>query len=268
MTRKRRQPRLRKNFDRMRKSGIRLKSPDDIKRIRESGIILSELFSLISRMDLDGITTWDIDSFADDFIMKRKGRAAFKTITDYNYASCISINSEAVHGIPSRKRKVQQGDLVKIDSGVALNGYFSDACHTFPVGKASPEAEKLVASCRKALMAGIGFALAGFTTGDMGYAVSESASDDDFSIVKKLAAHGTGFSLHEPPRIPHYGARGGGLILMEGLVFTLEPIMNAGKPDVVKSENRYTLVSADGSLSAQFEHTIAITGEGPVILTA
>ncbi len=251
----------------MRTGKIRLKSPEEIKRIREAGIIIAGIFRTLSGDDLEGETTWEIDSFIDDFIVKRKARAAFKTLRDYNYASCISINNEIIHGIPSKKRKVNNTDILKIDIGIVLNGYFADSCFTFTIGRVSSETERLVTAAKEALFRGIREALPGNRTGDIGEAIEEYTGEKGYSVVREFAGHGTGFSLHEPPRIPAFGTRGRGYRLREGLVAAIEPAVNQGTGEVTRSENGWTLLTADGKLSAQFEHTVAITEEGPLILT-
>ena len=251
----------------MKKNIIRLKSSDDIKRIRDAGIIISELFKSISIRSLEGISTWELDSYSDDFILKKKARAAFKTLRNYDYASCISINSEAAHGIPSKKRKISTGDLVKVDIGIALKGYFSDACYTFPVGAISKNATKLIQVCRRALQISIDEVKPGARLGDIGNAIQVYTEKNGYNVVKKFAGHGIGFSLHEPPAIPHYGKKGKGMILQEGMVVAIEPIINEGGPDVVIMDNGWTANTSDGKLSAQFEHTIAVTKNGPIVLT-
>ena len=203
-----------------------------------------------------------------NFIVKSRARAAFKTVKNYGYATCISINNEAVHGVPSRKRRIAGGDLVKVDVGIALNGYFSDACSTFPAGEPGEAAMRLLQACRQSLDIAIGMCVPGAAIGDLGHAISGHGESRGFAVVKKFAGHGIGFALHEAPVIPHYGVPGSGLRIPAGLVFALEPVMNAGSEGVVPGENRWTQVTADGSLSAQFEHTIAVTENGPLVLTA
>lgn len=247
---------------------IRLKSPDDLKRIREGGAIISDIFRTISEMALQGISTWEIDTFIDGIIVKRGARSAFKTIQNYDFASCISINNEVVHGVPSKKKRVKEGDIVKIDIGIALNGYFSDSCWTFTVGKISDDARRLVASAGEALERAIGVMAPGNFTGDLGHVVETYARERGYSVVKQFTGHGTGFALHEPPQVPHYGRPGTGVLLAEGMVLAVEPVLNKGRAEVKVLDDGWTAVTADGLLSAQFEHTVAITSRGPIILTA
>jgi len=249
------------------KGEVRLKSADDIKRIRESGKILAGIFSKISLMPLDGVSTWELDTIIDDQIVKKRARSAFKTVLGYDYASCISINSEVVHGIPEKRKFIKNGDLVKVDIGIALNGYFSDACRTFMVGRVGEVAERLTRSCSESLEKAISALIPGNRMGDLGSIIEDYAAGSGFSIIKTLAGHGVGFALHEPPIVPHYGKRGQGILLREGLVIALEPIFNEGSPDVVSGDDGWTLYTADGNLSAQFEETVAVTENGPLILT-
>jgi methionyl aminopeptidase len=251
----------------VKKGNVRLKTPDEIKRIREAGIIIADIFRALSGEDLAGKTTWEIDSFIDDFIIKRKARAAFKTLRDYNYASCISINDEIIHGVPSKKRKVADADIMKIDIGIVLNGYFADSCTTLSAGTITGEAERLIQCAREALFRGIEQAVPEKSTGDIGHAVEDYASSRGFSVVREFSGHGTGFSLHEPPSIPSFGSKETGYRLREGLVIAIEPALNQGSGSVKKSGNGWTLLTADGKLSAQFEHTVAVTENGPLILT-
>jgi methionyl aminopeptidase len=245
---------------------IRLKSPDDIKRIGDSGAILSDIFGQISKGTLPGISTWDLDSMIESIILRRKARPAFKTVPGYNASSCISINNEVVHGIPSKKRKIIRGDLVKVDIGVVLNGYFSDACQTFFSGLVTDNAKALVEVTRESLENAIAVMLPGNRIGDIGCAIQEHAEGRGYSVVRSYTGHGIGFSLHEPPIVPHYGRKGSGMMLEPGLVLAVEPMINEGGHAVRILADGWTAVTADGKLSAHFEHTIAITTEGPLVL--
>jgi methionyl aminopeptidase len=251
----------------MRNKRIRLKSPDDIQRIRDAGSIIAEIFRKLIRTSLAGVSTWEVDAMIESMIMKRKGRPAFKTVPRYGAASCISINSEVVHGLPSKKRKIKSGDLVKIDTGVVLNGYFSDACRTFAVGKTAESAMRLAATTEQALERAISVMRPGNRIGDIGNAIQEYAEAHGYSVVRNYTGHGVGFALHEPPVVPHYGKKGTGNILEPGMVLAIEPMINEGGNAVRLLDDGWTAVTADGSLSAHYEHTIAITGNGPVILT-
>jgi methionyl aminopeptidase len=251
----------------MRNKRIRLKSPDDIQRIRDAGIIIADIFRKLSRLSLAGISTWEVDAMIESMIMRRKGRPAFKTVPRYSAASCISINNEVVHGVPSKKRKIKSGDLVKIDTGVVLNGYFSDACRTFTVGKTADNAMLLAATTLESLGCAIAVMRPGNRIGDIGHAIQEHAEARGYSVVRNYTGHGVGFALHEPPIVPHYGRKGAGNFLEPGMVLAVEPMINEGGYAVRLLNDGWTAVTADGSLSAHFEHTIAITESGPLILT-
>lgn len=247
---------------------VRLKNDDDIRRIKECGLIIHSLFRVIHSMNIEGISTWELDTFIEDYIMKRKARAAFKTVRGYSYASCISINSVASHGVPSRKNRIKNGDIVKIDTGTVMNGYFADSCVTFKVGPVSETAERLVDAAYKALFAGIKEVYPGNNIGDIGFAVESFVKSLGYSVVKNFTGHGVGFALHEPPVVPNYGSKGTGESLRAGMVMTVEPIVNEGSDELIVLDDGWTSVTSDGRLSAQFEHTIAVTEAGPVILTS
>ena len=247
---------------------VRLKTDDDIKRIKESGLIIFRLFKTINSMNLEGISTWELDTYIDDFILKSKARPAFKTVRDYSFASCISINQIASHGIPTKKKKILSGDIVKIDTGTVLNGYFADSCSTFKIGITTPEADRLVDAAYAVLQKGIDEVESEKYTGDIGFAVEKCTRELGYSVVKNFTGHGVGFALHEAPVIPNYGEKGKGTILRPGMVLTVEPIITEGSDELVVQEDGWTSITSDGKLSAQFEHTIAVTKNGTVILTS
>ncbi len=247
---------------------VRLKTDDDIKRIKESGLIIFRLFKTINSMDIEGISTWELDTYIDDFILKNRARPAFKTVRDYSYASCISINQVASHGVPTKKKKISSGDIVKIDTGTVLNGYFADSCSTFKVGKTTPEADRLVNAAFTVLQKGISEVASEKYTGDIGYAVENCTRELGFSVVKNFTGHGVGFALHEAPVIPNYGEKGKGTVIRPGMVLTVEPIITEGSDELIVQDDGWTSVTSDGKLSAQFEHTIAVTKNGPVVLTS
>ncbi|OHD64400.1 MAG: type I methionyl aminopeptidase [Spirochaetes bacterium RBG_13_51_14] len=251
----------------MRSTRIQLKSPDEILRIQDAGIIIAGIFRKLSRMSLDGLSTWELDSMIESMIVKQKGRSAFKTVPRYNASSCISINNEVVHGVPSKKRKIKNGDLVKIDTGVVLNGYFSDACYTFMVGKVTDNAKRLTVAARESLQRAIEVMKPGNRLGDIGHAIQAHVESRKYSVVRNYTGHGVGYALHEPPIVPHYGKKGTGILLEPGMVLAVEPMVNEGGHAVCLLEDKWTAVTADGSLSAHFEHTIAVTKQGPIILT-
>jgi methionyl aminopeptidase len=252
----------------MRQGPVQLKSGDDIRRIEESGHIISELFAYLGGMSLVSASTWEIDTEIERFIGRKKGRAAFKTLRGYNYASCISINDEVVHGIPSRKKRVREGDLIKIDVGVVYNGYFSDACITLAAGRAEDPAGELLRSCMDILAGAIAVMGPGVPLGQIGNIIEENAGAGGYSIVRSHTGHGVGFALHEPPVVPHFRNSGQNMLLREGMVLTVEPVLCMGSGDVRHHPNGWSTCTADGSLAAQFEHTIAIVENGARILTA
>ncbi len=247
---------------------LRLKSPDDIERIREAGRIISQIYSSLYGMQLEGLSTLEIDRFVEEMIRKKKARASFKTVKNYGHATCISINDEIVHGIPSKKRIIRRGDIVKIDIGVARNGYFADRCDSFAVEPVSPGAQKLLRVTQESLRRAIAVCRPGNRLGDIGSAIQRCAERQGFSVVRDLTGHGVGFAVHELPTVLHYGKRGTGSPLLAGMVIAIEPMINAGGPEIVARGDGWTIATADGALSAQFEHTVAITPEGPRVLTA
>jgi methionyl aminopeptidase len=250
-----------------RKPGIKLKSSDDIKRIKESGKVIAEIFRIIPGISLTGLSTLQLDEFIEDIIYKAKARPSFITVRNYNHATCISLNEEVVHGIPSKKKIIKKGDLVKIDIGVVKNGYFADGCCTFAMKPVPKIADKLISVTYKALEMGIELLYPGSRLGDIGAAIQEYVEDQGFSIVREYGGHGVGFAVHELPGVLHYGVKGTGKIIREGMVLALEPIVNEGTYEVRVLDDGWTAVTTDGKLSAQFEHTVAVTKDGPVILT-
>lgn len=247
---------------------VRLKTDDDIKRIADCGLIISRLFRKLEDMDFDGLSTWDIDTIIEDYIIKSRARPAFKTVRGYSFASCISVNAVASHGVPSKKVRIKSGDIVKIDTGTVMNGYFADSCSTFSVGDIGESARRLVNTAYQALMTGISEIAIGKTVGDIGHAVDSFAREKGYAIVKNFTGHGVGFALHEPPVVPNYGTKGKGVELTEGMVITVEPILTEGSDQLIVMDDGWTSITSDGSLSAQFEHTIAVTKNGPLILTS
>lgn len=247
---------------------VRLKTDDDVKRIKESGLIIFRLFKKINSMNLEGISTWELDTFIDDYILKNRARPAFKTVRGYSFASCISVNQVASHGVPTKKKKILSGDIVKIDTGTVMNGYFADSCSTFKVGDVTSEADHLVEAAFTALKKGIAEVEPDKYTGDIGFAVDKCVRELGYSVVKNFTGHGVGFALHEAPVVPSYGEKGKGTLIRQGMVLTVEPIVNQGSDELIVQEDGWTSVTSDGKLSAQFEHTIAVTKNGPVILTA
>ncbi len=234
----------------------------------EGGRILGATVTLLEREVRAGLSTADLDSMAEQFIRSHDGAVpAFKGLYGFPGSVCTSINNEIVHGIPSRRRVLREGDIVSIDVGVGYRGYFTDSAVTVPVGQVDAEAERLLSVTQSALAAGIAAARAGAHIGDIGSAVQEVVERAGFSVVKDLVGHGIGAEFHEEPQVPNYGKPKRGVKLVPGLTLAIEPMVNAGSPATRTLPDKWTIVTVDGSRSAHFEHTIAITENGPRVLT-
>jgi methionyl aminopeptidase len=248
---------------------IQLKSAREIEIMAEGGRILAATVAMLERETRPGISTADLDAMAEDFIRGHDGAVpAFKGLYDFPGSVCTSINNEIVHGIPSRRRLLREGDIVSIDVGVGYRGYFTDSAVTVPVGQVDAEAERLLAVTRSSLAAGIAAARAGADIGDIGAAVQAVVELAGFSVVRDLVGHGIGAEFHEEPQVPNYGKPKRGVKLVPGLTLAIEPMVNAGGPGTRTLPDKWTIVTVDGSRSAHFEHTIAITENGPRVLTA
>ncbi|MFW6366562.1 MAG: type I methionyl aminopeptidase, partial [Spirochaetota bacterium] len=244
-----------------------LKSADDMARIAEAGRILNTIFSGLSRQDLVSHTTLEVDSWIQHTIRACRARSAFETVNGYGHASCISLNDEAVHGVPSRRRRIQNGDVVSIDIGVVKNGYFADACRTFVAGIAVKDVALFVHRAREILDAGLSRIRPGLPLYELGRTFETEASAHGYSVLKQFTGHGVGYSLHEAPVILHYHDPAHGLPLQEGMVIALEPVVAQKPCDVQKDADGWTVKTVDGTLTAQFEETVAVTKDGPRILT-
>lgn len=231
-------------------------------------LVAGVLRFLESRIE-PGVSTADLDRWAEEYIRRHRGaEPAFKGLYGFPATLCTSINNEVVHGIPAADRTLEEGDLISIDVGVKLDGYFGDGAMTFAVGRVAPQARRLLETTRRALDRGIEAAQPGNQIGDISAAIQETAESAGFSIVHELVGHGIGTRPHEEPQVPNYGRRGQGLRLRPGLVIAIEPMFNAGSGDIRTLDDHWTIVTVDAGLSAHFEHTIAITEDGPEILTA
>jgi methionyl aminopeptidase len=247
---------------------IQLKSAREIERMAAGGRILAATHELLARSISAGMTTRDLDALAEDFIRSHPGAApAFKGLYGFPRAICISVNEEIVHGIPSVKRVLQEGDIVSIDIGVSYEGMFTDAAATVLVGQVDEEKRRLVEVTRRSLEAGIAAAQPGAHVGDIGHAVQSVVEEAGFSVVRELVGHGVGSSPHEDPQVPNYGKPKRGAKLSPGLTIAIEPMVNLGGPQTRTLADKWTIVTLDGSPSAHFEHTVAITESGPLILT-
>jgi methionyl aminopeptidase len=244
------------------------KSTAEIERMRQSGRIVRQVLDHVRSMVAPGVTTMDLERAAEKKIAELGAKPAFKGYYDYPCVLCTSVNEEIVHGIPSEKRALKDGDIVSIDCGVVLDGYYGDAAITVPVSEAvKPELRKLLTVTEESLYRGIDQALIGNSVGDVGAAVQEHVEANGFSVVREFVGHGIGTRLHEEPQVPNFGARGHGAKLREGMVLAIEPMVNYGKPETKVLGDKWTAVTVDGSFSAHFEHCVAVTKNGPVILT-
>jgi methionyl aminopeptidase len=247
---------------------ISLKSDEEIERIARAGAIIAALYRVLPGEARPGTTTGALDRFAEEFIRDHEGAIpAFKGLYGFPATLCISVNHEVVHGIPSERRRLVEGDVVSVDCGVKLNGFYADAAVTLPVGAISAEAERLLEVTQEALRQGIAAAKPGNRLGDIGAAVQEVAERAGYGIVRELVGHGIGREPHEEPQVPNHGRRGRGMKLEAGLVLAIEPMLNAGTGNVRTLADRWTVITADRRISAHFEHTVAVLDHGPRILT-
>ena len=245
---------------------IIIRSPREIEQIRKANVVVAEVLERLKARVVPGVTTDELDGISEEIILSRGAVPAFKGYRGYPKTLCVSINEEVVHGIPN-KRKLKEGDIVSIDVGTNLHGYFGDAAITLPVGEVTPEAKRLMEVTEKALSIGIGMAKVGNRLFDISHAVQAWVESNGFSVVRDFVGHGIGKSLHEDPQIPNFGSPNQGPRLEQGMVFALEPMVNEGTYEVRVLEDGWTVVTADGKPSAHFEHTIAITDGEPEILS-
>jgi methionyl aminopeptidase len=245
---------------------IFLKSPEEIEKMSASGKLVAEILLEVRNRIKPGVTTQELDLLAARLSLKKKARPAFKGYHGFPYSLCVSVNEEVVHGFPSGRRLVD-GDIVSLDFGVYLDGYYGDAALTQSVGQVAPEAERLIQVTRESLLKGLEQARAGRRLGDISFAVQQHVERHRFSVVRQFVGHGIGKSLHEDPQVPNFGVAGRGILLKPGMVLAIEPMVNAGGSEVEIKADGWTAVTKDRSLSAHFEHTIAITENGCRILT-
>lgn len=245
---------------------IKLKNEEEINRIRESCKLLAEVFVEVAKIIDEGITTKEIDKFCFDKIQKQGGRPAFLNFDGFPGSACTSVNEEVIHGIPS-KRKLKNGDIIGIDLGIDLGGYFSDSAKTFAVGNVGSEVEKLMDVTEKALFAGIEAAVVGNRIKDISAAVFEKPNENNYGVVREFCGHGVGFDVHESPQIPNYVHPGPNPRIKKGMVLAIEPMINLGTQQVEILDDDWTVVTADGKYSAHFEHTIAVFEDHTEILT-
>jgi methionyl aminopeptidase len=244
-----------------------LKSTKEIEKMRRAGQVVREVLELLRGHVKPGVTTMDLEKIAAGRLEELGVKAAFKGYGGYPCVLCASVNSEVVHGIPSPKRVLKEGDIISLDFGAVVDGYFGDAAITVPVGTIDPETARLLKVTEASLYAAIAVVKPGATLGDVGFAVQKVVEAEGFSIVRDFVGHGIGVHMHEDPQVPNYGEAGRGMKLKTGMVIAIEPMVNAGKHDVVVLEDGWTAVTADGSMSAHFEHSVAVTATGARILT-
>jgi methionyl aminopeptidase len=250
---------------------IKLKSPDEIERMRAASAVVAEVLAVLRERVRPGVSTAELDAVAEELTRRRGAVPAFKGYEVggrvFPASVCISINDEVVHGIPLAGRVLRDGDIVGLDFGVSLGGYFGDAAATVAVGRVTPEAERLMSTTEAALQAGIDAARSGGHVADISGAIQDVAEGAGYSLVREFVGHGIGRRLHEEPQVPNYRTGARGMRLKAGLVLAIEPMVNAGGPEVYVKEDGWTAATRDGSLSAHFEHSVAVTSNGPYILT-
>jgi methionyl aminopeptidase len=258
---------------------ITLKSPRQIELLREAGKLVRATFEVLRGQIRPGVTTGELDAIAEEYIRAHgaepvykgyvpRGSRGWANIPPFPGTICSSVNDVICHGIPSKKERLRQGDIVGIDIGLRLNGWIGDACETFPVGEVDEPTRRLLETARRCLELGIEQARPGQTLGDIGAAIQRHAEGAGFTVVREYTGHGLGRNLHEDPTVLHYGEPGTGRKILPGMVFTIEPMVNAGGPGTKLERDGWTVRTADGKWSAQFEHTLAITEDGPILLTA
>lgn len=245
---------------------LHLKTVKEIELMKSANRIVAEILSGLKANIKPGVATDDLNDYAEDKLKEKKAKSAFKGYRGYPKALCTSVNSQVVHGIPSRT-PLKEGDLVSIDFGAYCDGFYGDAAITVPVGEVSDEARRLVDVAEKSLYAGIEKAYPGNRLSDISHAIQSFVEENGFSVVREFVGHGIGRSLHEEPQIPNFGAPGLGVRLKPGMVLAIEPMINAGGWEIKILQDGWTAVTRDGRLSAHFEHTVAITDAGPMILT-
>jgi methionyl aminopeptidase len=243
------------------------KSPLELEKMRRGGLLLWELLNELRSLAAPGVSTYDLEKVAEERIAQRGAVPAFKGLYEYPCVLCTSINNEIVHGIPSPRRILREGDILKIDVGAKTDGYYSDSAVTVPVGKITPALEKLLRVTEESLYAAIDRVRMGAHLGDVSAAVQEYVEPYGYSVVRDFVGHGIGSQLHEDPKVPNYGTPGHGPVLKEGMVLAIEPMVNTGAPGTRILEDKWTAVTEDGGYSAHFEHCVVVTKNGPWILT-
>lgn len=246
---------------------IVLKTVRELSVMREACRISAAALQLIGKAIEPGVSTAELDRLAEEYILSQGAVPNFKNYHGYPATACISINNEVIHGIPTASRKISEGDIVSVDLGALFEGYHGDNAATFACGKISDEAQRLIDTTRESLYEGIKMARAGGRIGDISFAIQSYVEARGYSVVRDFVGHGVGTSLHEAPEVPNFGTAGRGVRLLPGMTLAIEPMVNMGKYDVKVMPDGWTVLTKDGSLSAHFEHTVAITTDGPQIMT-
>ena len=246
---------------------IVLKNEREIKLMLEACKISAEALKVAGEAVEPGVSTFEIDQIVKKFIEGKGARPTFLNYNGFPASACISINDEVIHGIPSKSRIIKSGDIVSIDLGACINGFTGDTATTFGAGDVSPEAKRLMETTEESLYVGIKKAVSGGRLGDVGYAIQSYCEERGYGVVREYTGHGIGANLHEEPSVPNYGTAGRGIRLVPGMTIAIEPMINQGKASVKNMSDGWTVKTSDGKLSAHFEHTIAITSDGPLIMT-
>ena len=246
---------------------IPIKTPEQLKLMKTAGRITAEALLLAEESIRPGMSTWELDKKIHDHIVRSGATPSFLGYAGFPGSACISINEQVIHGIPSPKVIIREGDIVKVDVGACYRGFHGDAARTFAVGTVSEEALKLIEVTKMSFYKGAAFAQAGNRIGDIGSAIEAFVKENGFSVVRRYIGHGVGKELHEEPEVPNFGTQGRGARLYPGMTIAIEPMVNVGTPDVREMKDGWTVVTADRSLSAHYENTVAVTNDGPVILT-
>jgi methionyl aminopeptidase len=245
---------------------INLRTNDEVELLSASNLLVSKTLGELAKMINPGVTTLELDRFAEEYIRDNKGVPAFLGYNGYPKTLCTSVNSEVVHGIPS-SYVLKEGDIISVDCGVKLNGYFGDSAYTFEVGEVEPATRKLVKNTKESLFRGIEKAIEGNRLGDISYAIQKNAEDEGFSVVREMVGHGLGTELHEEPEVPNYGKKGTGIRLLSGMVICIEPMINMGSRLIIQYPDGWTIRTRDNKPSAHFELAVAVRKGKPKVLS-
>lgn len=246
---------------------IIIKSDEEIRLMREAGTVTARILEKLAGLIKPGISTGELDDFVEEFIMEKGMVPAFKDYNSYPASTCISINDEVVHGIPSKKRRLCKGDIVSVDVGTIYKGYYSDAARTYPVGMVDERAARLITVTEESFYEGLKFCKEGYRLSDISHAIQQYVENNGFSVVRDYVGHGIGKAMHEDPQIPNYGVPGRGPRLTRGMVFAIEPMVNEGGWKTKIQPDNWTVTTEDGRRSAHYENTVVITEEEPLLLT-